>query len=117
MGRIKQRRYGNEFKRDLVAQVESGQITQSQAARQHEISPSLIAKWRQQIREGNFIDKPTAREKALEKELEQYKKKVGELTLVVDYFKKTLETSRRMRKLDSSVVSPRTLDRSKEPAE
>lgn len=117
MGRIKQRRYGNEFKRDLVAQVESGQITQSQAARQHEISPSLIAKWRQQIREGNLIDKPSAREKAMEKELEQYKKKVGELTLVVDYFKKTLESSRRMRKLDSSVVSPRTLDRSKEPVE
>lgn len=116
MGRIKQRRYDNEFKRDLVSQVESGQITQSQAARQHEISPSLIAKWRQQIREGNLIDKPTAREKAMEKELEQYKKKVGELTMVVDYFKKTMETSRRMRKLDSSVVSPRTLDRSKEPA-
>ncbi len=117
MGRIKQRKYDNEFKRELVAQVESGQITQSQAARQHEISPSLIAKWRQQIREGNLIDKPTAREKAMEKELEQYKKKVGELTLVVDYFKKTLEISRRMRKLNSSVVSPRTLDLSKEPAE
>lgn len=117
MGRIKQRRYGNEFKRDLAAQIESGQMTQSQAARQHEISPSLVAKWRQQIREGNLIDKPSAREKALEKELEQYKKKVGELTLVVDYFKKTLETSRRMKKLDLSVVSSRMLDRSKEPAE
>lgn len=117
MGRIKQRRYDNEFKRELVAQVESGQITQSQAARQHELSPSLIARWRQQIHEGNLIDKPTAREKALEKELEQYKKKVGELTLLVDCFKKTLETSRRMRRLDLSVVSPRTLDPSKEPAE
>ena len=117
MGRIKQRRYDNEFKRAVVAQIENGQVTQSQAARQHEVSPSLIARWRDQICNGSLIDKPTAREKALEKELEQYKKKVGELTLVVDYFKKTLESSRRMRKLDSSVVSPRTLDRSREPVE
>lgn len=109
----RQRRYGNQFKRDLVDRIEAGLISQTQAARQHSISPSLISRWRHQIAEGTLIDKPTAREKALEKELERYKKKVGELTLSVDLFKKIQEKKRRLRLLNESVVSPRTLDPSR----
>lgn len=112
-----QRRFSNQFKRDLVDQIEAGQISQSRAAREHEISPSLISRWRGQIREGTLVDRPTAREKALEKELERYKKKVGELSLANDLLKKIQERQRRQRLLNESVVSPRTLDPSKKPAE
>jgi transposase-like protein len=111
-----QRRHSNQFKRDVVDQIEAGLISQSEAARQHDVSPSLITRWRRQIRENTLVDHPTAREKALEKELERYKKKVGELTLANDLLKKIQESSRRAKKLSESVVSPRTLDRSKELA-
>lgn len=112
-----QRRFSNQFKRDLVDQVEAGAISQSRAAREYEISPSLISRWRRQIREGTLVDRPTAREKAMEKELERYKKKVGELTLANDLLKKIQERQRRQRLLNESVVSPRTLDPSNKPAE
>lgn len=112
-----QRRFNNQFKRELVDQIEAGAISQNRAAREYEISPSLISRWRRQIREGTLVDRPTAREKALEKELERYKKKVGELTLANDLLKKTQERQRRLRLLNESVVSPRTLDPSKKPAE
>jgi len=113
----RQRRFTNQFKRNLVDQIEAGLISQTQAARQHSISPSLISRWRHQIQDGTLIDRPTAREKALEKELERYKKKVGELTLANDLLKKIQEKKRRLRLLNESVVSPRTLDPSKKPVE
>lgn len=112
-----QRRFTNQFKRNLVDQIEAGLISQNQAARDHSISPSLISRWRHQIQDGALIDRPTAREKALEKELERYKKKVGELTLVNDQLKKIQEKKRRLKLLNESVVSPRTLDQSKKPVE
>ena len=114
MGKFR-RRFSNQFKRDLVDQIEAGIISQNQAGRDHEISPSLISRWREQIAEGTLIDRPTVREKALEKELERYKRKVGELTLVNDVLKKTQERIRRVKQLNRSLVSPRTLDQSKGP--
>jgi len=51
----------------------------------------------------------------LERELEHYKKKVGELTVLADYLKKIAERSQRMKRLNSCVVTQKTLDRSKEP--
>jgi len=113
----RQRRFTNQFKRNLVDQIEAGLISQSQAARDHTISPSLISRWRHQIQDGTLIDRPTAREKALERELERYKKKVGELILVNDTLKKIQEKRRRLKLLNESVVSPRTLAQSKKDAE
>jgi len=112
----KYRAFSNEFKRDLVGQIDSGAISQSQAARDNNISPSLVSRWMNQIHEGSLIDKPTAREKKLERELEQSKKMIGNLTLLNDYLKKIAERSQRMKRLNSCVVTQKMLDRSKEPA-
>lgn len=112
----KYRSFSQQFKRELVAQIDAGTISQGQAARENDISPSLICRWMNQVHEGSLIDKPTAREKKLERELEQSKKKIGELTLLVDYLKKIEERSLRMKKLNSCVVTPKPLARSKEPA-
>ena len=40
----KYRKYTNEFKQELVALIDSGQKTVAQAAREHDISPSLTLK-------------------------------------------------------------------------
>lgn len=112
----KYRTFSYQFKKELVGQIDAGMISQGQAARENDISPSLINRWMNQIHEGGLIEKPTAREKKLERELEQSKKKIGELTLLVDYLKKIEERSQRMKKLNSCAVTQKTLDRSKEPA-
>jgi len=111
----KYRSFSHQFKKELVEQIDAGVISQGQAARENDISPSLITRWRAQVHEGSLVEKPTAREKQLERELEQYKKKVGELTLVNDFLKKIAERSQRMKKLNSCVVTQKTLARSKEP--
>ena len=112
----KYRTFSYQFKKDLIDQIESGAISISEAAREHDISSSLVSYWVRQDRAGRLIDKPTAKEKLLEKELERYKKKVGELTLANDFLKKAIETSRRMRKLNTCVITQDVLDRSKERA-
>ncbi len=112
----KYRTFSYEFKKDLVEQIESGALSVNEAAREHDISSSLVSYWVRQDRAGRLVSKPTAREKQLEKELEQYKKKVGELTLANDFLKKAIETSRRTRKLNTCVVTQDVLDQSKERA-
>src|SRR5207245_9834050 len=44
MGKIR-RKFETEFKRQLIAQIEAGQTTVGQAARDHQISRSVIERW------------------------------------------------------------------------
>ena len=110
------RQFSEEFKRSLVAQIDSGDITKAAASREHNISPSLIDRWRQQIHEGIMPSRPTARERQLERELDRYKKKVGELTIQNELLKKLNATSASMRRSSGSIVTGGTTERSKRGA-
>jgi transposase-like protein len=101
----KYRQYSKEYKRSLVAQIDSGAISKSAAAREHEISPCLIDRWQQKIHDGTLQSRPTARERQLERELDRYKKKVGELTIQNELFKKLNETCASMRRSNGYVVT------------
>jgi transposase-like protein len=101
----KQRHFDTVFKRRLVAEIESGERSQAQVAREEHISPSLLQRWRNQVGSGTLVDRPTARERALEKELERYKKKLGELTMELELEKKLRETSRHLRRSNGCVVT------------
>jgi len=109
----KYRSYTEDFKRELLGRIERGEITQAIAARENDISSSLIEKWIRQEREGVLRGKPTARELHLERELDLYKKKVGELAVQVDLLKKLNEYSASLRKSSSSVVTGKNLEESK----
>ena len=108
----KYRTYTDEFKQGLIAQIDSGEITVSQASREHNISASLIDRWRKQIHEGTLKPHKTKREKELEKELERYKLKVAELTMINDLLKK-INHSTRMKKSNGYIVTPKKSDQSK----
>lgn len=101
----KYRSFTADYKRQVIAAIDGGEKTLSQAARDEEISPSLLRRWRDQILFGTLQDKPTRREKQLEKELDQYKKKVGELTMQVELLKKIADYSAQVRKSNGSVVT------------
>ena len=103
------RQHSEEFKRNLTHQLDSGSITKAEASREHNLSGSLIDRWRRQIHEGTLKHLPSAREKQLEKELDKYKKKVGELSLEVDLLKKLKEYSQSMRRSDGYVVTGRNI--------
>lgn len=110
------RQYSDEFKRSLVAQIDSGDITKAAASREHNISPSLIDRWRKQIHEGLMPYRPTARERQLERELDRYKKKVGELTIQNELLKKLNATYASTRKSSGSIVTGGATGRSKRGA-
>jgi transposase-like protein len=106
------RQFTEDFKRSLVAQIDSGAISKAAAARENNISPSLIDRWQQQIHEGRIQSRATARERQLERELDCYKKKVGELTIQNELLKKLNETCASMRRSNGYVVTGGTTARS-----
>ncbi len=108
----KYRQFTEEFKRSLIAHIDSGSISKAAAARENSISPTLIDRWQKQIHEGKMQGRPTNRERQLERELDHYKKKVGELTIQNELLKKLNETCASMRRSNGYVVTGGTTDRS-----
>ena len=81
------------------------------------VSPSTIHKWRHELNSGvEWHDIPTVKERAQEKEIEYYKKKVAELTRDVDLLKKIQEeVSQRRKELSGSVITVKNWDPKRKP--
>lgn len=106
------RHFEDDFKRDLIARIDSGELTKSQAARENNLSGSVIDRWQRQIHEGSMRVHPNANEKKLLRELDMYKKKVGELTLQIDLLKKLDEDLASMRRSNGYIVTGGNIGRS-----
>ena len=101
----KYRHHTLEYKQKIVQEIENNVRSLSAVCRQDSLAMTMVERWRQQVREGTLQDHPTARERHLEKELERYKKKVGELSMEIDLLKKIEDYSLRMRKSNGFVVT------------
>lgn len=112
----KRRKFEAGFKRQLLAQIASGQITVSDAARAHDVSPSVIYYWQKQQSKGSLIDGPTARERELERENEKLKAKIGDMAMQIDHLKKLEDLAKRQKKLNTSVVTGLNLAQFKKDA-
>ena len=115
MGKVK-RKFDIAFKKQLVEMIESGQAKLGEVAREYQVSPGLLVKWRRQLRDGNLVAGPTNKEKLQEAELVKYRELCGKQAFEIDFLKKTLETLKRLREERSSVVTSSTLDLSKKDA-
>ena len=115
MGKIR-RKFEAEFKRQLIARIETGQITPQQAARENQLSRSLIEYWRKQYHSNALVDRPSKRERQLEAENEKLKAKVGDLVMQMDYLKKLQAWVQQKRSADSSVITAKNLDQFRKPA-
>ena len=105
MAKKPRRKFEIGFKKQLVTQIEVGQITSTEAARTHSISPTVISYWRKQFQTGELSEGPTGCEKALMKEMEQYKKLLAEAHREIDLLKKQRELRQRHIKLNTSVIT------------
>ena len=103
------RKFEAAFKRQLVQQIEAGGLTRMQAARTHQLSPSLIDRWRKQFREQKLVDRPSTRERQLETENEKLKSKIGDLVMQNDQLKKLQDYAQRLRNADTSVITAKNL--------
>lgn len=115
MGKIR-RKFETEFKRQLIAQIEAGQLTAQQAAREHQLSRSLIEYWREQFRNNVMVDRPSKRERQLEAENEQLKAKVGELIMQMDHIKKLQASVQQKKSADISVITAKNWAQFRKPA-
>ena len=115
MGKIR-RKFEAEFKRQLIAQIEAGHKTVAQAAREQQISRSLIDRWRIQYHNNALVDHPSSRERQLEAENEKLKAKIGDLVMQMDHIKKLQAWVQRQRNADTSVITAKNLDQFRKPA-
>jgi len=109
VGKIR-RKFEVEFKRQVAEQIELGRLTVGQAAREYQISPSAIDRWRKRFRENRLVDKPSSRERMLEAENERLKAKIGDLVMQIEHQKKLQEYIERSRSVDTSVITAKNWD-------
>lgn len=112
----KYRVFTTEFKQQVLAEIEAGK-SMAQAAREHQLSPGLIGQWRNKARNGQaFVDRLTAREKQLEKQLAATERKLAQLVVENDLLKKLQEDISRRTKRSSGLLSTgRAWARKEEP--
>lgn len=87
-----QRNFSQEFKRQVVEELLSGESRPAQLCRRHNISSSLLYHWKRQYSRGKFNNEPTA-EAALQDRVEKLERLVGKLTLENEFLKKGLQNS------------------------
>ena len=105
------RKFETGFKQQIVQEVESGLVSVSAASRKHQISGSVIDRWRQQARQGGLETAPSVREKFLERENRELKERLAELYLEVDHLKKIGDWLRRHKNETTSVITAQSLTR------
>ena len=87
-----QRSFNSEFKRQIVEELLSGESRPAQLCRRHNISSSLLYRWKKQYARGKFNNEPAA-EAALQDRIEKLERLVGKLTLENEFLKKGLQNS------------------------
>jgi len=108
----KRRKYSKELKIELVEKVLAGREA-LEVARDEEISPSLIRKWKKQYMEGKFHGtSATDSERKLKAKNCELEQMVGKLTMEVYLLKKEKEFLAQMRKESSSPISGPNSNRS-----
>jgi len=104
------RKISPEFRNRILKEIETGQISTSQAARQYQVSRSLIEYWKKRRRDGQLVDQTTARERQLERENRELKAKVGDLVMQMEHLKKLQHWVRQSKSVDTSVITAENLD-------
>ena len=115
MGKIR-RKFEADYKRQLIAQIEAGAMTVAQAAREHQLSRSLVERWRVQYQNNALVDRPSSRERHLEAENEKLKAKIGDLVMQMEHIKKLQAWVQRKRNANTSVITAKNLDQFRKPA-
>jgi transposase len=88
----KQRTFTAEFKRQVVEELVSGVSRPAQICRRHNISSSLLYRWKKQYGRGKFGNEPTEIA-AMQDRIEQLERLVGKLTLENEFLKKALQNA------------------------
>jgi transposase-like protein len=101
----KRSRHSFEFKKKVVEEFEKGLGTAQELGRKHGVHPISIYQWKKKFEEGTVVDLPTKRERELEKQLAEAERKIGQLLIERDIFKKLQEDRLREQKRSGGLKS------------
>jgi transposase-like protein len=104
------RRTDFSTKMRVIQDIASGKTSINQAARELSVSPGTVQSWVNKFRAGTLQDRPSKREKDMEKEIAKLKETVGGLYMVIEELKKTADLKRRKKNADSSVITAENLE-------
>jgi transposase len=85
------RKHTPEFKARIALEAIKGIKTVSQIAKEFEVHPVMVSAWKKDMLEHLpevFEKKKTRKDKHVEQETEQLQRKVGQLTMEVDFLEK-----------------------------
>lgn len=85
------RTFTNEFKREVVEAVASGQVRQLEMSRKYGISPVVISRWKSEYHQGKFFENNDPDTTRLEIKLRELERLIGELTVENRTLKKIIE--------------------------
>ncbi len=115
MGKIR-RKFDLQFKQQIIQLVESGEMSQSEAARKYQIAPSLIQRWRYQKPRGILRETPSKEIGLLEDKIAKLERKIGQLVMDNELLKKVEAYARQRRSVDTCVITAKNLARFQEDA-
>lgn len=110
---ITRRKFTREFKLAAIEQIESGKSL-ARVARELEVHENTLRKWKQALQENPsqaFPGLGKARTPSREAELER---KIGQMTLEIDFLKKVLQRVEEQRLLENAGAGKRSTGRSKQ---
>ena len=87
----KRRNHSPEFKARVALEAVQGIKTAAEIANEYEIHPVMVSNWKKELLEGlpKLFDQKTEKtDKSAEKEQEKLHRKVGQLTMEVDFLEK-----------------------------
>ena len=85
------RKHTPEFKAQVALEAVKGIETTSQIAARYEIHPTLVSSWKNELMKGAgsiFASSASKADKVAEKAQEKLERKVGQLTMEVDFLEK-----------------------------
>jgi len=91
---MERRTFTREFKLEVVRQITSGEKRPSQVCREHQLSETLLGRWRHEIEaygEAAFTPGPKSEVEALERKVAELERFCGQLALENAALKKALQ--------------------------
>ena len=115
MGKIK-RTFDVQFKAQVVQAIQSGTHSIKDICQEHQLQKQTVDRWIERFSEGQLVQRPSLKEKMLEKEVDKLKSKIGDLVMQIDLLKKFHEMLERKKSVNSSVITGRNLAQFQERA-
>ncbi len=107
------RTFTNEFKREVVEAVTSGQVRQLEMSRKYGISPVVISRWKKEYLKGKFFENNSPDNTRLEIKLRELERLIGELTVENRTLKKIIELVEPQKKAKQQIFTSRDWEMSR----